>query len=289
MLKWNRGMAGACRTENGRRNPGGRSRPSAFTLIELLVVIAIIAILAALLLPALAKAKQKAKRMADVNNLHQLGVAMQMYVHDYDDYVPFANWGNVNIGFSYLPGWLYTPGPAGVPPQFTQPPYNTQPVLAYQTGLLFPYMKAMDSYWSPFTDKSPSSIYATKVLNSPGQNQNALSSYIMNGSTCGFTHVKTAPHQTYKITEPVFLSTRIVFWEPDFAKADGITYSGAFNDGSSYPQAPEGPAKIDGKGGVVARMDTSVNYMLFNDFIRLENDTVINDLWYSPATTDGHK
>ena len=64
----------------------------AFSLIELLIVIAIIAILAAMLLPALSSAKAHANSAACKNHLHQIGLALQMYVTDGDKYPPFQQW-----------------------------------------------------------------------------------------------------------------------------------------------------------------------------------------------------
>ncbi|HZT44307.1 MAG TPA: DUF1559 domain-containing protein [Chthonomonadaceae bacterium] len=65
-----------------------RFAASAFTLIELLVVIAIIAILAAILFPVFAQAREQARQTVCISNTRQIGMAVQMYVQDYDETLP---------------------------------------------------------------------------------------------------------------------------------------------------------------------------------------------------------
>jgi prepilin-type N-terminal cleavage/methylation domain-containing protein/prepilin-type processing-associated H-X9-DG protein len=82
-----------------------RSPRRGFTLIELLVVIAIIAILAAILFPVFAQAREKARAISCLSNTKQLGLAVMMYVQDYDETYPWAYFWDQSLDWkanSYL-------------------------------------------------------------------------------------------------------------------------------------------------------------------------------------------
>ncbi|MBP7945438.1 MAG: prepilin-type N-terminal cleavage/methylation domain-containing protein [Verrucomicrobia bacterium] len=83
-----------------------RDLASGFTLIELLVVLAIVGILAALLLPVISRSRAAAQRLACVNNLHQLGLAAQMYWDDHDGCAFRYRSVATNGGDLYWFGWL---------------------------------------------------------------------------------------------------------------------------------------------------------------------------------------
>jgi len=111
----------------------------AFTLIELLVVIAIISILAAILFPVFAKVREKARQIACLNNMRQLGLATQQYIQDNDELLP-GDYDGVISGPNPTGGWItYTVSATD----------SSTKVFSPDLGSIYPYVKSSAVYVCP--------------------------------------------------------------------------------------------------------------------------------------------
>ena len=184
-----------------RQTSHGPALSKAFTLVELLVVIAIVAILASLLLPALAKAKQRAQGTKCLNSLKELTLTISLSAADHNDESPWPNWGNANL----LAGWLYAFDGA-------QPATN-QFVLT--NGLFWKILTTDKILRCPIEDQA-TATYAAR--------SQKLSSYCMNGAGCGYGQRSSTGFLMAEMK-----GDGVGFWEQDERTP------GYFNDGGNFP------------------------------------------------------
>jgi len=244
--------------------PGSEPGEAAFTLIELLVVIAIIAILAALLMEVVSRAQNSASKATDVNNLHQITVALNVYTSDNNDVIPPPNWDNGGFPAPQgtNTGWLYAVNLNATSPSN----------FVVSTGLLWPSLLNPKVYFCPMDNPTLASYSASQgvVMQRPQQ----ISSYAMNGAVIGYNSM---------IYPPVKMSTLhptdCAFWETD--ERDPFY----FNDGANYPG--EGVSGRHYWGGIEGAFGGVVDYVRLTNWYSDVYYPGKNRLWCYPFSSDG--
>ncbi|MGH7953533.1 MAG: hypothetical protein ACREFE_16685, partial [Limisphaerales bacterium] len=203
-----------------------------------------------------------------MNNVRQLGLAIQMYAQDNRDYLPWINWGDNPLAGA-PPGWLYSQSP--LPHSYTLAVYNLNPenfekacLNSIKGGLLYQYAPNVLTFRCPLDPPGPSNPHAAEWA----QRGEQLSSYIMNG-WAGFLPPETTGgaskynYKTAKITQ-IWNMEAYVMWETDPSNP------GLFNDGANDPSKPgEGLGRAHIIGGLVLEVGGVAKWIKYDDFHNL--------------------
>ena len=233
----------------------------------MLVIIAIIAVMLAMFMPTLSSIKEYAGMVMCAKNMSNLAIASRTYCRENDDKIAGPNWGrNEPATGSPDNGWLTGRGAT------LEDPTNVR------TGLFWQYINTYEGYRCATDQFNPND------LPWPGRNSRLLTSYCMNGSVCAYGsriwHAGTRRWNTYRWSE--FDSNDIILWETDETRISNL---GWWWDGASFPWEGITQRHID-KGNTVCA-DGHAEWMLLEEYDRLDAERSKNRLWNTPKTKKG--